>query len=282
VEAVFHALPGLGLGRVPALGTAGALAVIAAFRGGPLAALAVSSLGSGLCAFLVLDHFAARLALHPQAAAGLLPLALAQALRLSSAALVVLLVFGGLQARPHSGLDAATIDELSREKMGPVYLQLAFFAGSGAAVVYYASRLLRRRRDAREPVVEQLVAERGSQEALPERPEREKPAYAGRRGAVVLAYVRFLAEAAAGALVRRPDQTPEEIAARLGGEGAALPRLTGLFSRARYGPDEPSEADVGEADALSGRLRLWLQSRRESGKPASSRHSPASPSVRTT
>ncbi len=282
VEAMFLMLPGLSPGRLPALGTAAALATLAAFSGGARAALATLSFASGITCFLVFDHFAARLALHPAAVPGLRSLAVGQALRLAAPVVLALLVFGGLPPRPHAGLDASTIVALRSEKMAPAYLQLAFFAATGAAVVYYASRLLRQRREARPKAPEQVIPERAREEALLERPPRSRPAYAGRRGGIVRAYVRFLAEAALRVLERRPDQTPAEIAARLTSAGAALARLTGLFARARYGPDEPSDADLRDAERLGGELSLWLQSRRKRGNPASSRHSGSSPSVRIT
>jgi len=149
-------------------------------------------------------------------------------------------------------------------------------------VVHYATRLLRFTRDAKTPVMEELLTEHRAEEAIVDRPLRERPAYAGARGAIVRAYVRFLAEASGRELSRRPDQTPREIALKLQSAGAPLAELTALFSRARYGQAEPSPAEAQQAEGLSSRLLGWLQARRESAKDATSRHSRGSPSVRIT
>jgi hypothetical protein len=279
----FLLVPDLGAARLPALAGALALAVLAAFRGGAPALLAVTSYALGLTAFLVLDHFSARLALRPAAVPGLRATAFREVARLMATVgwtlALALLVF---RPRPHAWLGQATIDALDRGRAAPAYLQLAFFAALGAVVVHYASRLLRITRDAKTPVTEELQAERRAEEAIVERPSRERPAYTGARGAVVRAYVRFLAEASGRELSRRPDQTPHEIAQKLQGAGAPLQELTALFSRARYGQPEPSALEAQQAESLSSRLVGWLQARRESAKDATSRHSRGSPSVRTT
>lgn len=284
LQLVYLLLPGLGPGRVPALGLGAALLALASFRGGlPAAAAAVAGTG-GTLSFLVFDHFSRRLAQLPEAAAPLGRVAAAEAARAALPPLLVLaLWFAAAPPRPHAGLDAATLDSLAgRERVAAAYLQLAFFTLIGASLVHYAMRLLRRRKDARGPTTEAVAVERGACEALPETPPRTRPSYAGARGSVVRAYVRFLAAAAGAALRRRPDQTPNEIAALIPSAGAPLVRLTAAFGEARYGPAEPSPAEVAEADTLSAALLGWLQSRRDSGNAASGRQPPTSPSVRTT
>ena len=283
VELTFLIVPGLGPGRLPALMSALALTILAAFRGGAMAALSLTSYVSGLVVFLVLDHFAERLAQHPAAVPALRGLVFTEGLRLLAPVLLTLaLFFVVVPPRPHAGLNAATIDALNREQLASAYLQLAVFALVGAMVVQYASRLLGRKRDGKPKVTEAVMPERGREELIAERPMRIRPDYGGPRGAIVRAYVRFLAEAGANVLVRRPDQTPEEIARQLASAGAPLPRLTALFGGARYGPADPSAADVGEAERLSAALLRWLQARRDKGNAASSRQSETSPSVRTT
>jgi hypothetical protein len=279
----FLLVPDLGAARLPALAGSLALVILAAFRGGAPAALAVVSYGLGLSAFLVLDHFGARLALRPAAVPALRATAFREVARLTASvgwALALLLL--AFRPRPHVWLGQATLDSLDRGRAAPAYLQLAFFAAIGAVVVHYASRLLRFTRDAGTPVTEELLTERRAEEAIVERPALERPAYAGARGAIVRAYVRFLAEAAGRELSRRPDQTPHEIALKLQSAGAPLAELTALFSRARYGRPEPSAAEAQQAESLSSRLVGWLQARRDSAKDATSRHSRGSPSVRTT
>lgn len=262
----FLLLPSLGPGRLPALATSLALAVLAGLRGGELASIAIAVHVAGLAPFLVLDHFTRRLAQQPQAASALAPIALLEAARLGCAGLLALLgAFAIVPPSPHVGLEAATLDSLaSRQELAAAYLQLALFSMVGASIVYYVSRLLRQRKPTRGPVTENVEAERGAEELLPERPTRDAIRYDGRRGGVVRAYVRFLSAAAESLLRRRPEQTPAEIAAELAAAGPALPRLTALFQDARYGPGEPGDDAVAEAEALSQGLLAWLESRPES------------------
>jgi hypothetical protein len=277
----FLLVPDLGAARLPALASALSLVALAAFRGGAPALLATLSYALGLTAFLVLDHFSARLALRPAAVPALRATAFLEVARLTTSvgfALALLLVV--FRPRPHLWLGQATIDSLDRGRAAPAYLQLAFFAALGAVVVHYATRLLRFTRDAKTPVIEELLTEHRAEEAIVDRPLRERPAYAGARGAIVRAYVRFLAEASGRELSRRPDQTPHEIALKLQSAGTPLAELTALFSRARYGQAEPSPAEAQQAEGLSSRLLGWLQARRESAKDATSRQSRGSPSVR--
>lgn len=272
VQLAFLLVPDLGVGRLPALACGLALTTLAAFRGGALAALAVLGYEVGLVSFLVLDHFGARLAARPGAAPALRNVVAAEVSRLLAPVLLATFCFFALiPPRPHVLLGAATIDALNQEKMAPAYLQLAFFALVGAMVVHYASRMLRFKRDGKEPVTEALQAERGVAELIAERPPRERAQYLGARGKVVRAYVRFLAAASGGLLQRRPDQTPLEIASQLAAAGAPLARLTALFGGARYGPSDPSDADANEAEALSGTLLGWLEKRSESAKDATAR-----------
>lgn len=273
LQALFLLLPGLGPGRVPALSLSLALVVLASFRGGLAAGLASVSFAASLPAFLVFDHFSRRLVLQPQAARALLPSAVLEAARLTTPGLAALTLFlAWLPPAPHAGLDAATLDSLAGpDQLAAAYLQLGVFSLIGAAAVFYASRLLRRRKNARPSAPEEVLLERGGDEPLAERPARSRPSYAGTRGAVVQAYVRFLAFASGELLARRPDQTAAEIAALIPAPGEALLRLTAHFSAARYGPLEPSHADVDEARTRSAELIEWLRSRRGAADRSGSR-----------
>jgi hypothetical protein len=93
-----------------------------------------------------------------------------------------------------------------------------------------------------------LPLERGAEEALPEPPPRARREYRGRRGRIVRAYVSVLARARESGFRPRPSQTAWDIAAQLPAPAAPLGRLTELFVRARYGPDEPSEEQARAAE----------------------------------
>ena len=76
-------------------------------------------------------------------------------------------------------------------------------------------------------------------------------------------YRRLLARAAALGLARRGDETPHEYLARLRGALPAGERdaalLTGLYTRARYGPGEPAPGDVAAAGEIWTRLEPVLR-----------------------
>jgi hypothetical protein len=265
---VFLLLPGLGSGRIPTLTTSMSLATLAAFRGGPLAAIASVSYLTGLGSFLVFDHYAARLAARPENEARLLGHALREAAAFVlpvAAPLALLLAL--VPPRPHKNLAANMFEGLvPPDKLAAAYLQLAFASLCGAAFVYYATRLLKRKRRAQDPVVENVDVEARGDEALPEKKPRGRRSYTGRRGAIVRAYVRFLAQAAGLLLVRRVDQTPREIAGLVRAPRAPLERLTELFMAARYGPDEPDDRAVADADRSSADLLAWLHGLPEGAK----------------
>src|SRR5207244_4381191 len=118
----------------------------------------VLSYVAALTSFLVLDHFASRLLARPGTAPPLRSVIVAETWRLLAPMLLALgVLFAFAPPRPHVLLDAATLVALDREKLAPAYLQLAFFALIGAMVVQLASRLLRLRRDDKQPVTEALA-----------------------------------------------------------------------------------------------------------------------------
>jgi len=86
------------------------------------------------------------------------------------------------------------------------------------------------------------------EEPLPEPPGVARPVYQGRRGRIVRAYVNVLARARQRGFPWRPSQTPADIAARLSAPAGPVGTLTELFVGARYGPDEPSEAQAAAAE----------------------------------
>jgi hypothetical protein len=94
--------------------------------------------------------------------------------------------------------------------------------------------------------------------ADPPRPERRlRP---GVRGRIVGIYVAFLRQAARLGWLRPSHLTAPEFASLVVREPrGAVGRLTEIFVRARYGPDEPTEEDARAAETAArealGRLR---------------------------
>lgn len=263
LQLVMLLLPGLATGRLPVLGLALALSVLASFRGGSLAALAVLSFVAGLGLYLGLDHFTRRLAGRDSFSQALHGIAFRETLRAIAAPIgVVILLFTLVPPAAHIGFASSDLEGLlERDEMASAYMQLALFCVSGATLIYYLSRLLRQRRRGRAPAIEDVAVEQGAEEALPPRRTRPAPAAPGARGSIGRAYARFLAAANGLVFVRRIDQTPDEIATLVRSPGAALSRLTSLFRDARYGARDPSGADASEADSLAEDLIAWLRSR---------------------
>jgi len=270
VQVVMLLLPGLTPGRLSALGLALALTVLASFRGGPLAALSVVGFTGSLGLFLGLDHFTRRLAGRDSFSPGLHGIALTETLRAIAPPLAALtLFFWAVPASPHVAIASDDLDGLlKRDDMASAYMQLALLCVSGATLIYYVSRMLRKRRRGRDSVVEDVVVERGTEEALPPRRSRSAFQPPGARGSIGRAYARFLEAADGSVFVRRVDHTPDEILTLVRSPGATLGRLTALFRDARYGPRDPTAADATEAESLAESLLTWLRSR----SPASKRY----------
>ena len=80
------------------------------------------------------------------------------------------------------------------------------------------------------------------------------------------AYLNLLRGAERAGFPRRPDETPEEFASALGEPRGPLGSTTETFARARYGPGEPTDADVqaaeGGVDAVLGHLARQPPKRR--------------------
>jgi hypothetical protein len=237
--------------------------MLASFRGGPLAALAVLSFSAGLGLFLGLDHFTRRLAMRESFSPALHGIALGETLRaIAAPTLALILFFAVFPPSPHIGMTSSDLEGLlKRDDMASAYLQLALFCVTGATLIYYVSRMLRQRRRGRDAVVEDMVVERGAEEVIPARRTRLAALAPGARGSIGRAYARFLATANGVVFVRRVDQTPDEIATLVRSPGAALGRLTSLFRDARYGHRELTSADATEADSLAESLIAWLRSR---------------------
>ncbi|MGE0452584.1 MAG: DUF4129 domain-containing protein [Vicinamibacteria bacterium] len=257
LQALFLLVPALAPGSLATLSNALLLTLLASLRGGPLAGLAVGCFLAATASFMLFDHFARRLASRSAADPGrLLAHALREGGRLVLPPVLCLLAFHALvPAAPHVALASGLFEQADQDRLVAAYMQLATASLLGAASVYYASRLLRRRPSKVVALPEELPVERGSEEILPERPRRGRPRYEGARGRVIRAYVTLLEERGAAEAVRRPGATPTELLPRLGEPRDAAARLTALFQAARYGPGEPLAAQVAAAEQDLSALR---------------------------
>jgi Domain of unknown function (DUF4129) len=248
--------------RLGALANALVLATLAGLSGGAPAAGAALLVLAGLSLELAHDHALAQTAAQTRLDADLPGRVLGDALGLAGPILTLLAVgFVLAPPTPHAGLRGDLGADLTRAQLASAYLQLAASAAIGAGIVYYATRLLRRRRSERSETLEVAEGEAEPDEILPERPTRRRVSYPGSRGAVVRAYLRALRAARAWGLKTRPHETPLEIAAALRGAPPEWHRLTATFMDARYGANEPSEAVVRRAEADLAAIDAALKAR---------------------
>jgi len=227
------------------------LLVLATAAGGRLAAVAVTAFVPLLVAFLVFDHFSRRLAFHRRGEAGLVSVALREAApRALLAGLAVAIAFAVLPPTPLAGVRGAE-GGLDPRELAEIHAKLALIGMLGAALVYLADRLRKRRERRDPPSVERLVAERSAEEALAPEPERRAPLGSDARVRIVRAYAGVLRAAAAAGLSRKPGLTARELSGRIRATPAVLGALTRLFDAARYGPAEPAVGDVRGAEELA-------------------------------
>jgi hypothetical protein len=236
-----------------------ALVALACLRGGPLGAWAASSALALAGLYVGLDHHARLLAFHRlddeghgARALGLpallvLPVALAVGLAIHTAA---------PEPRPDASpalVDDSyrPLDEKPKRELDTRALRSIVVAGlAGAVAVYFVGRWLVRSKRGAKGTVETPEPLRGALERIhpDERPRRAVPAYAGRRGKIVQAYLRMLRAAERLGFPRRPDETPAQFARALGEPRAPLTEATDVFVRARYGPVDLADGDVQAAE----------------------------------
>lgn len=226
------------------------LVLLAAAAGGSVAAVTVSAFVPLLVAFLVFDHFARRLSLHRRGESGLVVVAVrAAALRAAAVGLLLAALFLAAPPSPLAGVVAGD-GGLDPRELAEIHARLALIGMVGAFLVYLADRL-RKRRDRRDPPsVERLVAERSAEEALEPEPERRVAGGSEARQRIVRSYAGVVRAAVAAGLTRRPGHTAGELSERIRATAGALVALTRLFDAARYGPREPTTADVRGAEEL--------------------------------
>jgi hypothetical protein len=260
------------------VGHALALIALAALHGGALAAWAVSS-GLGLTGlYLGLDHHIRLLATHRVDDTPYTGVALR---RTAALVLPVALALGLAVARLAPERAPVVVPDPVEQGYVPVNenkeerqldlraLRALVLAGVGGAVAIYAvGRWLARSKGAEPKSIETPEPLRGKLERI--RPEvkraRPLPEYPGRRGRIVRAYLNLLRGAERIGFPRRPDETPEEFAMLLREPRAPLTHVTEVFARARYGPGDPTDQDVVEAegstDAVLGHLARHPPKRR--------------------
>lgn len=240
-----------------------ALAALAGFHGGALGAWSIASTLAlvGLC--VGVDHHSRLLLAHrveeePHAAGAL---GRSAALVLPVALAVGLGVFAA-QPQPRRLADAAgpeqeeyrPLDEQPQRELDRRALRAVVLTGlAGAVAVYALGRFLVRSRRRSSGPIETPEPLRGALERIqPERRRsRRAPSYTGRRGRIVRAYLDLLRGAEGAGFARRPDETAAEFAEALGEPRQPLQDATDAFTRARYAPGEPSDADVARAERSS-------------------------------
>jgi hypothetical protein len=141
------------------------------------------------------------------------------------------------------------------------YRLLALLALVGAGLVVLLGRLLRPKGGQENPLVESIDPHQALDEPI-EAPPFERPEYATPRARVIRAYERFLERARERGWKLPGHNTAREIQGRIQKPEAPLERLTALFMDARYGPAEPSDAEVRDAEGASRTLAAHLLGRR--------------------
>jgi hypothetical protein len=253
-QAAFLLLAGFGRGYVGALVNAFVLTLSSALAGGPAAALAVT-LQAGLFAFfLAADQAARQLTEHPvevlPEARPLLARGGLQALTVSAGLAIWFAVF---PAAPYERLQqAGAVPPLSPDRLAGLLGNLLFVAVLSAIAFYLVLRLGggSRGADSEPPVIAFVPARRRSQPAAGPGFVEASPSLKPWSLRIVKLYVRTAEQLAKWGRRRRLFQTPREFSSTLLPAGSAA-ELTELFSRARYGQEELTEADYERAGRAS-------------------------------
>lgn len=251
------------LGGLPlTLPNALVLVVLAGLRGGLPAAWSVTAYLTVLVVFLTFDHYARQLTFYPVGPVSLVGPALRQAASIAGPlALGLGVCFALRPPLPYAGLPVEELVAKTPAQLSEAYYRLLLLVLTGGVLVVLVGRLVRRQRED-EPLREELLeAERGGEEALSV-PTRGRRLYPGRRGRIVRAYVRLLAHARRLGWRLRPSFTPSDVARLLREPAEPVATLTRLFVGARYGPDEPGEADARSAEAAARAILARARQRR--------------------
>lgn len=239
-------------GAVLAVANALVLLFLASFRGGLVAAGSVTGTLGLLVFLLTLDHFARQLSWYPHRDVSLTGVALREAAAVAAPLVLGLGLFFALYPpAPYARLPLEDTDPATRsDQVAAAYRRLVLLAIAGGGSVFLATRLFRRGPREEPPREELVEPQHGPEEALPRTPKRRR-LYPGARGRIVRAYVRVVSQGPRLGLRLRTSLTPRQIAAYLRHPAAAVATLTTLFLAARYGPEEPGEADAWAAEAAA-------------------------------
>jgi hypothetical protein len=210
-------------------------------------------------AFLVFDHFSRTLAAHRHRAVPLRAAAVREAARAALPPAVLLaLLLAAWPPRPHTALALEQLREVQEATVALRLLAVLVVAGGGG--LYVVRKVLRPVGEA-EPVLEEAIETITlADEPIADPPRPERRLRPGVRGRIVGIYVAFLRQAARLGWLRPSHLTAPEFASLVVREPrGAVGRLTEIFVRARYGPDEPTEEDARAAETAArealGRLR---------------------------
>ncbi|HSD29473.1 MAG TPA: DUF4129 domain-containing protein [Vicinamibacteria bacterium] len=236
-----------------------ALVALACLRGGPIGAWAAASALGLVGLYVGLDHHARLLAFHrlDDRGHGARALGLSALVVLPVAVAVGLAIYTAApEPRPDPPPERVDdsyrpLEEKPKRELDARALRSIVVAGlAGAVAVYFVGRWIVRSKRGVKGSMEAPEPLRGALERIrpDERPRRAVPAYPGRRGKVVRAYLRLLRATERLGFPRRPDETPAQFARALGEPRAPLGEATEVFVRARYGPGDVADGDVQAAE----------------------------------
>ncbi len=256
LQPAFLLFAGFGRGHIGVLVNAFALTATSILAGGPGAAASVVLHGGLVAFFLVVDHAWRMLTEYPvdtmPPAGPTLGRGAVNGLLVGSA---LAAFFHFVPAVAYAPLQRAGLAApLPPDRLVSLLGNLMFVGIVSGLSFYFLLRLGTGRGGATDgPVVEIVSARRRAElksEALYTEPAE---AMKGWRGRIVQLYVRTTLQLARWGRRRRPYQTPSEFARTLSPAGAAQ-ELTDLFSRARYGPQDLTEADFQAASRAAQEL----------------------------
>lgn len=267
LQPLFLLLAGFGRGHLGTLVNAFALTSTSMLAGGPGAALSATLHAGILVFFLAADRGARLLTEFPVEE---LPsqgrMLVKGAMPAAAVALLLGVFFWAVPPAPYAPIaQAGAIASLPADKLVGLLSNLILVAVLSTLAFWLLLRFGSGGRSAGPdaPLVEVVTARR--KEGRTEGASfREPPVPANQwRARIVALYVRTAAQLAKGGRRRAPSQTPKEFARLLAPAGASA-ELAELFGRARYGREEPTEADFDRAARVS---RELLDRPRERGNP---------------
>jgi hypothetical protein len=250
----FLLLAGFGRGYLGTLVNAFALTAASILPGGTGAAVSATLQGGLVAFFLVADHGARKLTEYPVESlppAG--PMLARGALQAFLIAAALAGWFALFPATPYARLQQTGAPAaIPPERLAGLLGNLLFIAVISAIAFYLVLRFSggSSSSDAEPKVAVTVSARRRSQPVAPGGFVDAAPAGRPWSLRVVKLYCRMTQQLAKLGRRRRPFQTPREFAATLAPAGPAA-ELTDLFSRARYGPEDLSEADFDRASQMS-------------------------------